>query len=85
MRSYDVTVRWGGDEFVCALSEVTLEVAPGVVPKVTINHAQELALVQRLGVSEADTATMVAPLEEGFCRKFSFGTVCGMISLHDHR
>jgi hypothetical protein len=20
-----------------------------------------------------------------FCRKFSFGTVCGMISLHDHR
>jgi transposase-like protein len=21
----------------------------------------------------------------GFCRKFSFGTVCGMISLHDHR
>jgi hypothetical protein len=43
------------------------------------------ALVQRLGVSEADTATMVAPLEEGFCRKFSFGTVCGMISLHDHR
>jgi len=27
MRSYDVTVRWGGDEFVCALSETTLEVA----------------------------------------------------------
>lgn len=27
MRSYDVTVRWGGDEFVCALSDVTIEVA----------------------------------------------------------
>lgn len=27
MRAYDVTVRWGGDEFVCALSNVTLEVA----------------------------------------------------------
>jgi diguanylate cyclase (GGDEF)-like protein len=27
MRSYDVTVRWGGDEFVCALSDVTAEVA----------------------------------------------------------
>jgi diguanylate cyclase (GGDEF)-like protein len=27
MRSYDVTVRWGGDEFVCALSDVTPEVA----------------------------------------------------------
>jgi diguanylate cyclase (GGDEF)-like protein len=27
VRSYDVTVRWGGDEFVCALSDVSLEVA----------------------------------------------------------
>jgi diguanylate cyclase (GGDEF)-like protein len=27
MRSYDVTVRWGGDEFVCGLSDVTLDVA----------------------------------------------------------
>ena len=27
LRSYDVIVRWGGDEFVCALSDVTPEVA----------------------------------------------------------
>jgi diguanylate cyclase (GGDEF)-like protein len=27
MRSYDVAVRWGGDEFVAALSDVTLQVA----------------------------------------------------------
>jgi diguanylate cyclase (GGDEF)-like protein len=27
MRSYDVTVRWGGDEFIVALSAVSLEVA----------------------------------------------------------
>ena len=27
MRAYDVAVRWGGDEFVCALSDMTLEVA----------------------------------------------------------
>jgi diguanylate cyclase (GGDEF)-like protein len=27
LRSYDVTIRWGGDEFVCAMSGVTLEVA----------------------------------------------------------
>jgi diguanylate cyclase (GGDEF)-like protein len=27
MRAYDVTVRWGGDEFVCGLSDVTPEVA----------------------------------------------------------
>jgi len=26
LRSYDVTVRWGGDEFVCAMSNATLEV-----------------------------------------------------------
>jgi diguanylate cyclase (GGDEF)-like protein len=25
LRSYDVTVRWGGDEFVCALSDLTLD------------------------------------------------------------
>jgi diguanylate cyclase (GGDEF)-like protein len=27
MRAYDFTVRWGGDEFVCALSNTTLDVA----------------------------------------------------------
>jgi diguanylate cyclase (GGDEF)-like protein len=27
MRAYDVTVRWGGDEFVCALYDLTVEVA----------------------------------------------------------
>lgn len=27
LRSYDITVRWGGDEFLCALSDVSLEVA----------------------------------------------------------
>jgi diguanylate cyclase (GGDEF)-like protein len=27
MRAYDVTIRWGGDEFVCSLSDVTMEVA----------------------------------------------------------
>ena len=39
MRSYDVTVRWGGDEFVCALSEVTLEAAVDRVGG--IQHALE--------------------------------------------
>jgi diguanylate cyclase (GGDEF)-like protein len=36
LRSYDVIVRWGGDEFACALSEVSLEVA-----------AERLADIQR--------------------------------------
>jgi diguanylate cyclase (GGDEF)-like protein len=27
LRSYDLTVRWAGDEFVCALSDVSLEAA----------------------------------------------------------
>ena len=31
LRSYDVTVRWGGDEFVCALSDVHLAAATGRV------------------------------------------------------
>jgi diguanylate cyclase (GGDEF)-like protein len=34
MRSYDVTVRWGGDEFVCALSDVTLDVASDRVAEI---------------------------------------------------
>jgi diguanylate cyclase (GGDEF)-like protein len=40
MRSYDVTVRWGGDEFVCALSNVTLHVASQRV--IDIQSALEL-------------------------------------------
>jgi diguanylate cyclase (GGDEF)-like protein len=27
MRAYDVTIRWGGGEFVCVLSDVTMDVA----------------------------------------------------------
>ena len=27
LRAYDVKVRWGGDEFVCALYDLTIEVA----------------------------------------------------------
>ena len=34
MRCYDVTVRWGGDEFVCALSTLTLEVASDRVAEI---------------------------------------------------
>lgn len=37
LRSYDVTVRWGGDEFVCALSDVPLAAATGRVAG--IQHA----------------------------------------------
>ncbi len=36
LRAYDVTVRWGGDEFLCAISGVTTEVA-----------AERLAEIQR--------------------------------------
>ena len=34
MRSYNVTVRWGGDEFVCSLSHVSLDVASGRIAEV---------------------------------------------------
>jgi diguanylate cyclase (GGDEF)-like protein len=36
MRAYDVTVRWGGDEFVCALSDATLEVAAERIEEVRV-------------------------------------------------
>ena len=34
LRSYDVTVRWGGDEFVCVLSDVSLEAASDRVAEI---------------------------------------------------
>ena len=34
LRSYDVTVRWGGDEFVCGLSDVTLDAAANRVEEI---------------------------------------------------
>jgi diguanylate cyclase (GGDEF)-like protein len=34
LRSYDVTSRWGGDEFVCVLSNVSLEVAAARVEEI---------------------------------------------------
>jgi len=40
MRSYDVTVRWGGDEFVCALSDVTIKVASERVSEIQSALAQ---------------------------------------------
>jgi diguanylate cyclase (GGDEF)-like protein len=36
MRSYDVTVRWGGDEFVCALSNITRDVAAERVAEIKL-------------------------------------------------
>jgi diguanylate cyclase (GGDEF)-like protein len=34
-RSYDITMRWGGDEFVCALSDVSLDVASKRTARIT--------------------------------------------------
>ena len=34
MRSYNVTVRWGGDEFICSLFGVTLDVASGRIAEI---------------------------------------------------
>jgi len=36
LRSYDVTVRWGGDEFVCGLSDVTLEAASDRIAEIQL-------------------------------------------------
>jgi diguanylate cyclase (GGDEF)-like protein len=56
MRAYDVTVRWGGDEFVCALSNVTLEVASERVADI------ERALATRW--PEASISVGLAELED---------------------
>jgi diguanylate cyclase (GGDEF)-like protein len=53
MRSYDVTIRWGGDEFVCALSETTLEVA-----------ANRVAEIQRALAARRPGASISAGLAE---------------------
>jgi diguanylate cyclase (GGDEF)-like protein len=53
MRSYDLTVRWGGDEFVCALSDATLDVA-----------ADRVAELQRALSSRRPGAAISAGLSE---------------------
>ncbi|MDA0172133.1 GGDEF domain-containing protein [Solirubrobacter taibaiensis] len=53
MRGYDLTVRWGGDEFVCALSDVTAEVA-----------AERVAEIQRTLASLRAGASISAGLAE---------------------
>ncbi len=57
LRSYDITVRWGGDEFVCALSDVTLEVASERL--VAIRRAIERSR------PEATISAGLAELEDG--------------------
>jgi diguanylate cyclase (GGDEF)-like protein len=53
MRSYDVTVRWGGDEFVCAMSDLNLEVA-----------AERIAEVKRALVGRRPEASISVGLAE---------------------
>jgi diguanylate cyclase (GGDEF)-like protein len=52
-RSYDATVRWGGDEFVCALSDVTREVA-----------AERLAEIQGTLAARSPAASISSGLAE---------------------
>jgi diguanylate cyclase (GGDEF)-like protein len=49
LRSYDITVRWGGDEFVCAMSDVTLELA-----------AERIAEIQRTLDARSPAASISA-------------------------
>lgn len=49
LRSYDITVRWGGDEFVCAMSDVTLDVA-----------AERIAEIQRALNARSPAASISA-------------------------
>ena len=67
MRSYDVTVRWGGDEFLCALSETTLEVAK-----------RRVAQIQRALDSRRPGASVSAGLAE-----MREGTLASLIARAD--
>lgn len=49
LRSYDITVRWGGDAFVCAMSDVTLELA-----------AERIAEIQRTLDARSPAASISA-------------------------
>jgi diguanylate cyclase (GGDEF)-like protein len=49
LRSYDITVRWGGDEFVCAMSDVTPELA-----------AERIAEIQRTLNARSPAASITA-------------------------
>jgi len=49
LRSYDITVRWGGDEFVCAMSDVTVELA-----------AERIADIQRTLTARSPAASISA-------------------------
>lgn len=53
LRSYDVTVRWGGDEFVCSLSDATVDVA-----------AERVAQIQRVLQTYQPGASFSAGLAE---------------------
>ncbi len=55
MRAYDVAVRWGGDEFVCALSDMTLDVAAERVAIIrrTLDERRSGASVS-VGLTETD-------------------------------
>jgi diguanylate cyclase (GGDEF)-like protein len=55
MRSYDVAVRWGGDEFVCALSDINVEIACDRVDEIKrALHARRPGASISVGIAETD-------------------------------
>jgi diguanylate cyclase (GGDEF)-like protein len=73
MRSYDVAVRWGGDEFVCALSDVSLEVASTRVDEIRqALHAQRPGASISVGLAATDghdsLETLVSRADESLYR-----------------
>jgi len=60
---------------------------PRWLPLPQLLYAQVVKTVRRRRLVRVRHRVVFGHLEavQRFCRKFSFGTVCGMISLHDHR
>ena len=71
LRSYDVTVRWSGDEFVCALSDVSLEAAAARIAGIQrALSARRPGATTSVGLAELrDGETLVSLLAraEGAC------------------
>jgi len=63
LRSYDVTVRWGGDEFVCGLSDVTLKEANDRIDEIQCSlYARRPRASISAGLAEINTTDTLESL-----------------------
>jgi diguanylate cyclase (GGDEF)-like protein len=54
LRAYDLVIRWGGDEFVCTLSQAGVEAARHVFDDVLADYVQRTGCTFSVGFAELD-------------------------------